>query len=205
MKQTLLLLAGYPATGKTYMCSRILERFPQLVVLSQDKIKEQVWTEYGLNNIDEKKEAEKMAWDQYYKSMELNMAEGRSIISDYPFSSKQKRYLKEIAEGHGVQVITMRLVGDLDILYQRSLKRDLDESRHLGHLVSAYHKGDVLDERNCADELVTREIFMDRCLNKGYGLFELGYLLEVDVTDFSKINYKEILDQLEEQLRRNNG
>ena len=45
-------------------------------------------------------------------------------------------------------------------------------------------------------------IFMDRYKNRGYGTFELGHLIEVDVTDFSKIDYpaliKELCDLVEE-------
>lgn len=201
MKQTLLLLAGYPATGKTYMCRRILKNFPQFEVLSQDKIKEQLWDEFGFRNINEKNELVERAWNKYYKSMKQRMFEGKSVLSDYPFSDKQKSRLKEIAEGYGCQVITIRLTGDLDVLYQRSLTRDTDESRHLGHLVSAWQNGDVLEKRDCADELVTRSIFMERCRKRGYGVFELGYLIEVDVTDFKKINYEGIFEKLAEQLK----
>lgn len=200
MKQTLLLVAGYPATGKTYMCGRILERFPKFEMLSQDRIKERIWDEYGFNNMKEKQGTERMAWDRYYRSMELILSGGGSVLSDYPFSDRQKGHLRRIATDHEVQVITLRLGGDLEVLYQRSLRRDTDNSRHLGHLVSAYHKGDTLKERDCADEFVTREIFMERCRNRGYGLFELGFLMEVDVTDFSKVDYGEILEGLGDYL-----
>ncbi len=200
MKNTLLLLAGYPATGKTYMCRRILARFPKFEVLSQDLIKEKIWDEYGFHNLDEKKKTEQIAWEQYYSLLECKLKNKCNIISDYPFSDKQKDRLKKIAQDTGTCVVTIRLVGDLEILYQRSLKRDLDQSRHLGHLVSSYHKGDTMKERKKADELVVRDIFMDRCLNRGYNLFELGDLIEVDVTDFNKIDYEKIMDNLAEYM-----
>ena len=134
--------------------------------------------------------------------MEKDLKNGDSIISDYPFSVKQKDKIKNLAEKYEYQVVTFRLIGDLEVLFKRSQKRDLDPKRHLSHLVSRYHKGDVLEDRSKADCLVTYDIFMDRCKNRGYGTFELGHLIEVDVTDFSKIDYpaliKELCDLVEE-------
>jgi len=76
--------------------------------------------------------------------MEEGMNKGKRLISDYPFSKKQKGKLQHLSEIFGYEVITIRLIGDLSVLYERSRKRDLDPSRHLGHVVSKYHYGDVL-------------------------------------------------------------
>lgn len=196
MKKTIILLAGYPATGKSYLCNKILEKFPEFIVVSQDEMKEKLFDQYGFSNMDEKVAVELKSWDAYYQKMEGCLEKGESIISDYPFSDKQKGRIEALATTYGFQVVTMRLVGDLEVLFQRSLKRDLDPKRHLSHLVSCYHKGDILEDRSKADCLVTREVFMDRCLNRGYGTFQLGHLIEMDVTDFSKIDYPAILEEL---------
>lgn len=76
----------------------------------------------------------------------------------------------------------------------------MDPDRHLGHLVSCYHAGDRMEDRSHADCLVTHEIFRERCLTRGYDKFELGHLLEIDVTDYEKIDYPGILKQLHELL-----
>jgi hypothetical protein len=124
------------------------------------------------------------------------MDKSDSIISDYPFSEKQRGRLASLAEHFGYEVITIRLTGDIDKLYERSRKRDLDPSRHLGHMVSCYHKGDVMEDRSQADCLVTYEIFLDRCLHKGYDKFQLGHLIDVDATEFSNIDYPAILKEI---------
>ncbi len=36
MKKTLILLAGYPATGKSYLCSQICSKHPEFRILSQE-------------------------------------------------------------------------------------------------------------------------------------------------------------------------
>lgn len=196
MKKCLILLAGYPATGKSHMCGMILEKYPQIVTVNQDELKEQKWDEFGFNNLEEKTKTEMMAWKEYYAVLEANMSNGKSIISDYPFSDKQKGRLEELSGKYRYEVVTIRLLGDVDKLYERSRRRDLQQTRHLGHLVTCYHKGDVMEDRTTADALVTYEIFKDRCLHKGYDKFQLGHLIEVDATDFTKIDYDGILAEI---------
>lgn len=196
MRKCMILLAGYPATGKSSMCRLILEKYPQFRTVNQDELKEQKWDEYGFYNLEEKTRVENMAWEEYYAIIEDKMSRGESVISDYPFSDKQKGRLSALSEKYGYEVITLRSTGDIDLLYEVSRKRDLAQSRHLGHLVSCYHKGDVMEDRTQADSLVTYEIFRDRCLHKGYDKFQLGHLIEVDASDFSKINYAKILEEI---------
>ena len=47
MKKVLILLAGYPGTGKSYMADIIIKKFPKLRLLSPDDIKEEFWDKYG--------------------------------------------------------------------------------------------------------------------------------------------------------------
>lgn len=197
MKETLILLAGYPATGKSYLCNQILEAIPQFKVVSQDEIKERIWDQYGFFNLEEKSRLENQAWHRYYEKLENDMTEGKLLISDYPFSQKQKNRLETMSEQYGYQVITIRLTGDLDVLYERSRNRDLSEDRHLAHLVSCYHKGDAMEDRSKADCLVTKEIFRERCKKRGYDSFVIGHLIQLDVTDYHKINYSEIVKEIE--------
>lgn len=196
MKKSIILLAGYPATGKTYLCNKILERFGKFTVVSQDELKEGIFDEYGFDNMEEKVILENKSWNLYYQTIEKEMKKGSIIISDYPFSDKQKGKLQALVQKYEYQPITFRLIGDIETLYERSRKRDLDPSRHLSHLVSKYQKGDVLEDRTKADCLVTHDIFVDRCKNRGYDKFQLGYLIEIDVTDYNKINYNAVLNEL---------
>lgn len=193
MKKTMILLTGYPATGKSYMCRQILQAHPGMVVVSQDDMKEQLWDAYGFDSMEEKTALETQSWAAYYQTVEAEMEKGSLLISDYPFSDKQKGRLEALAQAHGYQFITIRLTGDIDTLYQRSRQRDLDPSRHLGHLVSRYHKGDVMADRSQADCFVTLDVFRQRCLTRGYDTFCLGHLIAVDATDFSRIDYPRIV------------
>ncbi|MDD3184526.1 MAG: hypothetical protein ACOX1S_12680 [Anaerostipes sp.] len=64
------------------------------------------------------------------------------------------------------------MTGDIEFLYNRSKGRDLDSSRHLGHLVSCYHKGDILEDRSKADCIVTKEIYYPQILKELTAMLE---------------------------------
>lgn len=197
MKQMLILLAGYPGTGKSYLANMLIERFPELQILSPDDVKEEYWDRYGFRDLEEKEELIKLSWQEYYKRMEDAFAEHKSLISDYPFSHKQRDQLESISSRHRCQVVTIRLVGDIGVLYERQRKRDLDNSRHLGHIVCCYQKGMPIAHED-ADNLLTYEEFYRRCTERGYGEFALGETIELDVTDFSKVDYEAVFQRIRE-------
>lgn len=196
MKKTLILLAGYPGTGKTYLANMIMERFPEFILLSPDEIKEKFWDTYGFANLEEKEKLMGPIWEEYYRRMGDSFAKGELLISDYPFSHKQKDHIKAVCDQYHYQIITIRLVGDIDVLFERQKKRDLDDSRHLGHIVSSYRKGDTPTDHKEADNLLTYEEFYKRCTQRGYGEFSLGKTIELDVTDFSKVDYPKVLQDI---------
>lgn len=196
MDKILILLAGLPGTGKTYLSNIIKNKFGEFYVLSQDELKEFYCDEYGYNNLEEKQEVEKIAWAKYYEKMEQQMQVGSNIMSDYPFSQKQKPSIQQLVERYGYKVVTIRLFADLDVLFERQKKRDLDPTRHLSHIVTSYKKGDHLPDRSKADNLLTYEEFIKRCTTRGYDTFELGELYEVDATDYTKVNYSKLMEDI---------
>lgn len=200
MKNTLLLLAGFPGTGKSYLAKQLTDRFPHLEVLSPDDIKEEFWDRYGFENLAEKEEVIQKSWNEYYIRMEQKFMENISIISDYPFSEKQRSKLDQLTRDYGYYVITIRLIGDLDVLYERQKQRDLDDTRHLGHIVNSYHKGMSLSTHHEADNLLSYDEFIKRCTTRGYDTFTLGETIEVDVSDFRKVDYTGLLNYLNTKL-----
>jgi Predicted kinase len=196
MDKILILLAGLPGTGKTYLSNIIKDKLGAFYVLSQDELKEYYCDVCGYSNLEEKQEVEKIAWAKYYEKMEQQMQVGSNIMSDYPFSQKQKPRIVQLVERYGYKVVTIRLFADLDVLFERQKKRDLDPTRHLSHIVTSYKKGDHLADRSKADNLLTYEEFTKRCTTRGYDTFELGKLYEEDVTDYTKVNYSKLLEDI---------
>lgn len=200
MKQTLILLAGYPGTGKSYLAELLMKQFTGFEILSPDEIKEEFWDAYGFRNEQEKEELIQKSWVEYYHRMEWKFTRGISLLSDYPFSHKQHDQLQEVCDKHHVQIITIRMIADLDVLFERQKKRDLDASRHLGHILKEYHKGMQLTSHEEADNLLDYDEFIQRCTCRGYGTFALGTTLQLDVTDFATAPYDELMIRINELL-----
>lgn len=200
MKQTLILLAGYPGTGKSYLAELLMKQFTGFEILSPDEIKEEFWDAYGFRNEQEKEELIQKSWVEYYHRMEWKFTRGISLLSDYPFSHKQHDQLQEVCDKHHVQIITIRMIADLDVLFERQKKRDLDTSRHLGHILKKYHKGICLKCHEEADNLLDYDEFIQRCTCRGYGTFALGTTLQLDVTDFATAPYGELMIRINELL-----
>lgn len=202
MEKTLILLAGYPATGKSDLAARIIARHTasDFRSLSIDDVKEEFWDAFGFNNAQEKDEINARALEEYFERMDKLMGTGAQIMSDYPFSAKQHDKLAELAEKNDYRVLTIRLVGDPTVIIARSQKRDLGQGRHLGHVVTCYHKGDVLEDRSQGGDLVDLATLVERCESRGYGTFELGHTIEVDATDVDAIDYPALLNKIDEYL-----
>ncbi|MBD9757009.1 kinase, partial [Enterococcus faecium] len=125
------------------------------------------------------------------------------IVSEYPFSDKQKARLQELAEKYGYQVITIRLTADFEVLWQRRYKRDRDSDRHLSYIMDHYHYGDVLEDRAKGTNHITKEAFKKIIADRKYDEFQLGTLYEFDVTDYTQVDYTPLLDQLEKEINDN--
>lgn len=203
LDKVLILLAGLPGTGKTYLSQIIKEKLGAFYMLSPDELKEYYCDLYGYNDLEEKQVIEKIAWAKYYEILEQQMQVGSNIISDYPFSQKQKPLIQQIVERYSYKVVTIRLMADLDVLFERQKKRDLDPTRHLSHIVTSYQKGDLLADRSKADNLLTYEEFIKRCTTRGYDTFTLGKLHGVDVTDYTKVNYSKLMEEIKQWLEDN--
>lgn len=202
MEKTLILLAGPPATGKTDLADRIKARHTSesFLSVSLDDVKEEYWDTYGFNNAEEKAQVDANALQEWFRRLDAAMANGPQIMCDYPFSAKQHDRLAELADKHGYRVLTIRLVADPVMISKRYRARDLKPTRHLAHIVTHYHKGDVLEDRSKGDDLVDLDILVDRIKNRGYDTFELGYTIELDVTNVDTVDYPGFLAKVDEYL-----
>ncbi|PXZ05306.1 kinase [Gilliamella apicola] len=197
MPKYLILLAGGPCTGKTYLIHLLQQQFNNSLLLTPDEAKELYADSVGFNSLAEKNALEQKVWHFYYGVLQWYMDAGKKIIiSEYPFSDKQKNQLNDFANRYHYQVITIRLVANFDILWQRRYKRDRSLERHLSHIMTHYHYGDELADRNLADDLITKEKFYQICHDRQYDKFALGTLFEMNVDDFSKVNYADLLNKL---------
>lgn len=201
MKRTLVLLAGPPATGKSFLIAKIRQVIPDFFLITPDEIKEMFADRRGFTNLEEKSKLEVEVWQFYYQILQEYMIAGKKvIISEYPFSDKQKKRLEKLSKKNGYQLVTIRLVADFDILWERRKARDLEITRHLSHLMTHYQSEDTLLNRSLADNHITKQQFEEIINKRKYNKFKLGELLEVDVSDFKKVDYNKLIEQLQSKL-----
>lgn len=204
MKKYLILIAGSPATGKSYLIHEMRRVLGDFFLITPDEGKEILADQIGFDNLAEKKELEKKVWAFYYNALTLYMEAGkRIVVSEYPFSDKQKSKLSNLADRYGYEPITIRLVADFETLWARRKVRDVEPDRHLSHIMTHYHFGDALADRTQADDLITEEAFREVIEKRGYNNFQLGSLVEFDVSDFSKVDYEHFLKKLAERIAQN--
>lgn len=197
MKKYLILLAGPPATGKSYLLEKIQTKYPSAFSLSPDQVKEMFAESHGFKNLNEKKILEKKVWQFYYCILEMYMQAGKRImISEYPFSVKQKGRIEELINQYSYSVLTIRLEAEFNSLWERRKKRDRSLDRHLSHIMTHYEFGDQLSDRTEADNLIAKEEFKQIIIERGYNNFVLGKLFRIDVTDFSNVDYDELIDDI---------
>lgn len=202
-KKYLLLLAGSPGTGKTYLLNLIRERFSDMYVVTPDEAKVYYAEEIGFDNLTQRAEQEiNKVWPFYYKALDLYMEAGKKlVVSEYPFSAKQKDKLLDLAQKYQYEIITIRLVADFEILWQRRYQRDRESDRHLSFVMDHYHYGDTCNDVSKASNHITKEEFHQIVSQRQYDKFQLGELIEFDVSDYSNVDYKPTLDYLEDKIK----
>lgn len=100
----------------------------------------------------------------------------RLVVSEYPFSEKQKPLLNFLAQSYGYDCLTIRLTASFETLWERRFLRDRADDRHLSFIMERYHYGDVLEDRQAATNHITKEAFRQIITDRRYDDFQLGSL-----------------------------
>lgn len=174
----------------------MIEHNKKLEYISIDEIEEFFYDNLGFKNKKEKNKIYNLSFEFFYMKLKSMMNKNYDIVIDYPFSYLQYPILKELSFKYDYKCITIRLSGDIKEIYKRRVKRDLEESRNPAHLVNSYDKNIKVSLEERKDNLISLEEFIKHCKLREYDKFELGKLLEIDVTkkyaDVDSIN--EFLD-----------
>lgn len=194
----ILILAGPPGTGKTYLANQIMKADAHWHILSYDDIKERYFDKYGFNNLSEKGALGDKAWKTFYLQLDELFQQSKKIIIDYPFSYKQEDTLTRMINQYQYKPNTLILYGEMHELYKRQKERDLEDSRHIGHIVTRYKDGDF---PNIPDDLDDFEQFKSRCDDRQYDHFHIGNYKRINVTHFEDVNLNEILLWINNQFK----
>ncbi len=189
IKKYIIIITGDLAAGKTTYGKKIAKTF-NLPFFSKDKIKELMFDSLNNENIDyeEKRKIGAISYTFLYHIAEELMKTEVPFILESNFTEQSSSILKKLTNQYGYTAITIRFIGDLEVLYQRFLKREYSEERHLGL------RGDGQLDDFEKFKLVTENTHKFNMNNKE---------IIVDTTDLSKVNFSLIINKVTEIIKLN--
>ena len=176
----LVIVTGRPAAGKSTLAKWLSQEL-KLPLVSKDSIREILFERLGWKDRLWAQLLGRASVDLMFYFAEAELGTGNSIIMDNsfhpPISTPRFQEIKKKFDADSIQIICN---SHKEILFERFKARSETGNRHPGH-----GDNDVLDElyNNLADE-------------KPQNLDIGGLVIEVDTTDFEKINYETILKQV---------
>ncbi|MCQ3035647.1 MAG: AAA family ATPase [Bacilli bacterium] len=197
-----ILITGMPGAGKSAVALKISSYF-NIRCFAKDEYKEILFDTYGFKSRAEKVKLGTMAMEMMYADAEESMKEGNLFILDNNFENSSKEGLYDLLNKYEYTAITVRLTGDPDVIYKRYVARDLSGTRHRGHVVNDCYP----EKRGSMRDNPTRktiEQYMEDIETRGYNTFEAnGPLIEADVTDLSKFDYRVIIKEIKRIIAQN--
>lgn len=191
-----ILVTGIPASGKSTMAEYLSEALC-IPMLSKDKIKEILFDTIGFHSRAEKVALGTGAMEIMYYFAEQMMKTGQSFILENNFENVSKPGIQKLLSRYGCQAVTVRLSGDDSVLYKRMARRNDSPDRHMGHIVNDCYPRPEGETGSIIHPVPAQEDFIRGITERGMVDFRLpGPLMEIDTTDFSKVNLQNIAEEL---------
>ena len=178
-KSTIILITGFPGTGKTTLGKVLSERF-KLPFFTKDAFKERMFDTLGWRD---------KAWSSKVSAashrimdyiIEEELKAGRSIIleSNFRRTIDSERF-KKFQARHDCAVLQILCWAEGEVLYKRFMDRQGTAARHPGHV-------------EVPPEMVRAELIK----GKDTPIDINGETIELDTTNLDTINYTPILDHI---------
>ena len=194
-----ILITGIPAAGKSTMASILASKL-NIPEISKDRIKEYLYDELGFSSRQEKVKLGNASMHILYYVAENLMRVNKPFILENNFENISRDGILNLLEKYSYTAITISLTGDYGKIYQRFLERNVSPGRHRGHVVNDQYPEKQI---RTIDELKavapSYEDFVNAIAERGMDRFcANGPRITVDVTDFTVIDYDEIVCQIKE-------
>lgn len=182
MEKVLILISGMPGIGKTRFGEYLSENIGATLIC-KDKVKEIIWdkVQYDTNIRTESKIYAGLAYDLSFHFCEMLMRANQTFIFESNFVHPAGDNIHQMVKKYGYKVINVLFDGDVEVIHKRFVERDVTSERHPG-LASNGFFNDLKVFRNAAQA----------CSNFKYG----DVLITVDATDFSKVSYENLVDEI---------
>lgn len=194
-----LLITGVPAAGKSTLAEVISNHY-HLPMISKDTIKEIMFDDIGFHSREEKVQLGVASMNIMYCLAGQLMKNNQPFILENNFENSSKDGIVQLLEQYAYTAITITVTGSFPVIYQRFIERDQSPSRHRGHVVN-----DCYPEREpkSVTNPITHEAFVDKIRSRGMDRFVAnGPQIIVDTTDYNKVNYNDIIKQIDDELHR---
>ena len=181
----LILVTGAPCAGKTTLARHIADKF-RLPLIAKDDIKETLFDWLGWKDREWSKQLGRATMRLLFYFVESQLAAGHSCIVESNFRAEMAAAeFRALQAKHDFVSVQVVLKCERDVLVQRIRARwDLGK-RHPGHV----------------DNLVSNEE-LAMILNSDFQAMDLGgHVIEIDTTDFDKIDYAGLFRAIESAIR----
>ncbi len=179
-KPVLILVTGLPGTGKTTLSQKLA---PELGValLAKDGIKEILFDELGWSDREWSMKLGRATYHVMDYVIEGQLKAGHSLMVESPLvpAYEEKKY-QQWQEQYGFFCIQVLCHARGDVLVKRVVDRSHGSERHPGH----------------GDAIGAAEITPDLTKGKEDPMALDGTIIEVDTTDFSKVDTAAIIRQI---------
>lgn len=174
---TLIIVTGLPATGKTTIATTISHRLA-IPLFCKDDIKEILFDQLGPGDRARSRELGKSSVELLYYSAEILLKAGKSVMIEANFNPTfATKALLELKEKYSPEIIQIRCFAQGEIVFERFKARALSGDRHAGHM----------DNGNL--EELKPLLLQEKIEAVDVG----GRFIDVDTTDFEKIDYDGIV------------
>jgi predicted kinase len=177
---TLIIITGLPCTGKSTL-GRFLARGLSLPYVSKDGIKEILFDTLGFSDRAWSRQLGLASYALLYYFLDLELAAGRSLIVESNFHAETAgQELGRLKSNYDFRVVQVLCYCESSILLERFERRAASSERHPGHVEQENLEEfrAVLDSSRC-DPLPIE-----------------GLVIELDTTDFTIVNYENVLRQI---------
>lgn len=172
----LILINWLPATWKTSLWKIISEKL-KIPFYSKDSFKEIIFDSiWGKKELWREKIAQ-ASYDFLYFIIEQNMKTNTTIIAESNFDSHfSTRVFKKFQEKYSFEIIQIKCFTSWKINFERFKERAFSKQRHIWH-----------------DDKENIEKWKGILTKADFDIMDIWWdLLEINTTDFDKINYSEI-------------
>ncbi len=185
-KPQLIITTGRPAAGKSTL-SKWLSKELGMPFVSKDNVREVLFNGLGWKDRKWAQMLGRTSVDIMFYFAETQLEAGCSLILDNSFDpSLSAARFQALKTKYGVETIQIVCNSDRDTLFNRFRERAKTGNRHPGH-----GDDDVLDE-------LRTYLAKEQSLVMDIG----GSIIEIDTTDFSKVSYQAILNEVKSAMQK---